>query len=997
MFSISDLYLAYRKAKAEAFYERTHFHAIEFTKFEQNLHRNLKALQRRLMDSEWTSDLTFIGDFAYLPKSIDCSEWESKSNGHFRALDPRSDWQRRFNETQKAARASLRLVIRPSVDMQIVSAMWILKVGHLFDAALDQRTSFGNRLRRSGGALRDQRVAAEGLNNTTPGLFAPYFSAYRDWREQGLVAMESALKRDESILAITMDIERFYHRVSPKFLLRKAFLEKIGLSLTGSEQRFTKNLLKALETWYRSTPDFLERPDGAIPVGLSASKIIANVLLVEFDQAISTRMTPLFYGRYVDDLFLVLAAHEGDFGANAVTDRLASELSPLLTVKKAGDGPPSLRLNLLYARDSELVFAGPKQKIFALASAHGSDLVHHIRDQIREQSSEYRLLPEVPTTGIAMASRALLATPDASLQVDALRKADVVSVRRLGLSLLLSDIETYAADLRPLSWKAVRSEFYGLVKRHVLTPSGFFEFFSYIPRVFGLMLACGDIKEAKNLIDELVEVSALLSNTTTLREPHEKRSFDLCLQQYAAALLEAGLQAATARKLTVDSGYLAVMRRIKRLHPELRISSSVASLQSLVKQILLADWGRRPYKDYWFLDQHEDEKGPRLPRELSVHRQLRLGQLRRFRQTATDLRVPHWPALAFPTRPLTVDEIGLVAPKVLSSPALFKEAIKLLRGAGVAEKMPLGFISPVSDEPVSIFLAAGKEKKIVRIAVTSVETTDKQWSMAASNKHDRSLDRYMTFHGLINRILKEAKKPDYIVMPELSIPLRWALRAARKLATNGVSFLAGIEYHRDRATKKLRNDCLISLTTHWPGYSTNVVVLQSKFEPAHGERENLRTILRKDGMFYRPVGAMAQPVIYSHKGFHFSSLVCSDLTNITYRHLLRGKIDAMFALEWNPDTKTFAALVEATSNDMHAFVVQSNNRRFGDSRIRAPASEDYARDVVQVKGGVADYYVLGEIDYIRLRAEQIRRPKKPFFKPLPIGYIQAQWRKPKLK
>jgi hypothetical protein len=46
--SISDLYLAYRKAKAEAFHENTHYHAVAFTKFEQDLHRNLTALQKRM-------------------------------------------------------------------------------------------------------------------------------------------------------------------------------------------------------------------------------------------------------------------------------------------------------------------------------------------------------------------------------------------------------------------------------------------------------------------------------------------------------------------------------------------------------------------------------------------------------------------------------------------------------------------------------------------------------------------------------------------------------------------------------------------------------------------------------------------------------------------------------------------------------------------------------------------------------------------------------------
>lgn len=59
----------------------------------------------------------------------------------------------------------------------------------------------------------------------------------------------------------------------------------------------------------------------------------------------------------------------------------------------------------------------------------------------------------------------------------------------------------------------------------------------------------------------------------------------------------------------------------------------------------------------------------------------------------------------------------------------------------------------------------------------------------------------------------------------------------------------------------------------------------------------------------------------------------------------------------------------------------------------APAVEDYLRDVVQVKGGVSDYYVLGEIDYLALRKEQYRPAKKPKFKPMPIGYKISPRRK----
>ncbi len=509
MYSLGNLYVAYRKAKAEAFYENTHFHALAFTKYEQALDTNLRRLRSRLLErtATWSTDLDFIGDHAYLPKSVDCNVWDENSEGHFRALDPRQDWRHRFDESGVRARATLRLVIRPTVDFQIVSALWIIFIGHLFDAALNRETSFGNRLRRSNSGPPDGRISAPGPNLSTPGLFVPYFSAYREWRERGLSAMESALKAGNSILAITMDVEKFYHRVSPKFLLRKPFLEFIGLTLTSEEKRFTERILEAIETWYQSTPDYTDRPSGAIPVGLSASKIIANVLLAEFDRTAVNNLKPLYYGRYVDDIFLVLNSTDEDHGAQRVTARIARALKPLVSVTRVTGCPDSLTVRLPYAKDSELVFAGPKQKIFALSSAHGADLVHHIRDQIRQQSSEYRLLPSVPESGIAMASRALLATPNAALQADALRKADVVSVRRLGFSLLLSDVETYAADLAPSSWQSLREEFYGLISRHVVTPVGFFDYFGYIPRVFGLMLGCGDIERAKTLVLDLIEIS----------------------------------------------------------------------------------------------------------------------------------------------------------------------------------------------------------------------------------------------------------------------------------------------------------------------------------------------------------------------------------------------------------------------------------------------------------------------------------------------------------
>lgn len=75
---------------------------------------------------------------------------------------------------------------------------------------------------------------------------------------------------------------------------------------------------------------------------------------------------------------------------------------------------------------------------------------------------------------------------------------------------------------------------------------------------------------------------------------------------------------------------------------------------------------------------------------------------------------------------------------------------------------------------------------------------------------------------------------------------------------------------------------------------------------------------------------------------------------------------------------------------MHAYIVQCNDRQYGDSRNRAPFKESWQRDLLRVKGGITDYCVIGvigEIDVQALRAFQSshRSPAKPF-KPVPDGF-----------
>ena len=168
------------------------------------------------------------------------------------------------------------------------------------------------------------------------------------------------------------------------------------------------------------------------------------------------------------------------------------------------------------------------------------------------------------------------------------------------------------------------------------------------------------------------------------------------------------------------------------------------------------------------------------------------------------------------------------------------------------------------------------------------------------------------------------------------------------------------------------------------GFPSLMIYRQDKQRPALHEELELQ---RLAGLELRPDKQWKAPPIIQHGDFRFALLICSELTNISYRADLRGKVDALFVPEWNQDTETFNALVESAALDMHAYIIQCNDRQYGDSRIRAPFKDSWKRDVLRVKGGVTDYCVIGEIDVQALRQFQssYRSPGERF-KPVPDGF-----------
>lgn len=383
--------------------------------------------------------------------------------------------------------------------------------------------------------------------------------------------------------------------------------------------------------------------------------------------------------------------------------------------------------------------------------------------------------------------------------------------------------------------------------------------------------------------------------------------------------------------------------------------------------------------------------------------------VRQFRGMAKkSLPVPYWPAVAFPTRPPFLWQLSLSVPSALESPGAMERLLWAVRGGYVKPSYRKWSFLNIDANQRCLWRVPVESDLRPVVAVPSVEVTDKQWAGAVSGSPDHSLARYLGVRRIINEMMKGDARLAYVVFPELSLPYGWAIDIASRLAKAGISLIAGVETRG--AGDEYKNDVLVSLATDFYGKKGNLCFVQPKISLSH---EESRQVLAKGKKYVSADDIESRRPVYMHGEFSFGVLICSDLTTIQNRTRYQGDVDALFVVEWNQDVDTFEFLVESAAHDLHAAVIQVNNRRFGDSRVRMPYVESYRRDVVKVKGGERDFFVFCKIDAVALRkfqsgglvaekssacreCEEEKRGvgvKPEGFKPMPIGYQVAGHRK----
>ncbi|WP_209048939.1 reverse transcriptase domain-containing protein [Pseudomonas aeruginosa] len=983
--SLSQLGLAYRKAKVDLYYS-TNPSLFDIANYEDKLAINLARLKAQIeaADESWAKDPEFSGTWTLAPKAIKSSDNDRDKSLIF--ASPETEWASMIDAGDKPT-AEFRLMARCSMDFHVLSALWMMDVGALFDKKLSANV-YGSRLRRN---RHDQ------INTWALGSFKPYLRPFREWRDGGIKVMSSSLADKKKVLALTADVSSFYHELNPGFMLDKSFYSLAGIELSESQEKLNRIFINALLAWAKYTP--LKK---GLPVGLPASAVVANAALLRLDQFIEQQVVPLYYGRYVDDILLVIE--------NTSDIKTTEQFWEWIFNRDGGrDLLENVNGSILfkpeYLSGCRIAFENSKNKLFILAGSSGSALVNAISEQINQRASEWRSLPDLPDSPGTVATDLLKATNLAGEQADNLRKTDALTLHRAGFALNLRDYEAFERDLPPETWQAHRHAFFSAVIEHLITPVKFFELAQYLPRIIRMAVACEDFEHLGKIIKALDALVAKVEQdgrpAIKALDDDKELPFD-CHDRWWSALFDAlseNIVAAFPPRLTKTgaAGWKAFEQNLrKELLGTHWIASATASwmtsaseLQKHQARLFSCDLAHIPLRFTGLPSEMVSQRGIPSRRKLHVADAdglLPAPMMNGIATAANWLKFRHGiPAgLIFATRPFSLNELYLIAPTpfAVSSREALGRVIQALRGFDLAEhRMPLL-------EKQVLLIPNGEPKAKQTIAVASWETRDESFTAAIMRLPDpEGRGRYQRLNRLINELISRPDGAGYLILPEVALPPQWFMRIADKLKGRGISLITGVEYLH-AAQRRVRHQVWSSLTHDGLGFPSLMLYRQDKQHPAFHEEQEL---FRLAGLRLEPAQEQKwqQPPVIQHGDFRFAIMICSELTNIRYRADLRGKVDALFVPEWNSDTDTFNALVESAALDMHAYIIQCNNRRYGDSRIRAPYKDRWRRDILRVKGGNHDYCITGEIDVLALRQFQSsHRSPASGFKPVPDGFNQ---------
>lgn len=849
-----------------------------------------------------------------------------------------------------------------NIELQLIATLWIMIEGVKLSKMIGC-DSYGYHLPMQAG---EARLGAEKL------LFTKYFQKYQEWRDRGIKAAKNQIDEGNDILLISLDIKNFFHSTHIDFKdLKKDLSSENQNTLTDIIERICVEHTKKIPT---------ERINDLplLPIGLVSSGVIANWLLSDFDKEIKDKTAPVYYGRYVDDIFIVISnvkppkEIQTDTGEattyeeqtiNWIADRFFSDGKPLKVSKDKG----VLSLKFTDNKYNGLIIQADKLKLFYFSPDWPHAMLNKFQKALEENSSAFWFLPDEEDMKDSLDDEAYDMQYEDT--INKFRSVSDVKASKYGASVFLAKRIKLAILHSGSPDDKITEEVFRFFKGvSVLALYNMWE------KVFSYLVATNDLKAIKKLHKQIVKaISELDANDKKDDLQKTLTNFlNICLEMSFALnpSLFNGLvksdESFSAKNDEIKTGIRNLRFALLTRHHYLPLPSLVitdyyvSTEESLLSEGLfekLLDTNSK-----FQINENLLEESWRVPRWFYLQEACMFYILLELKTKKGNpnpilFHIPRNENGKLSYQDTYINKCNELFEKMNNRSILSNIShshFKTYRETQTTE--------PKIDSSI-VSIQGGKTELKLKLGLSNMKIDEKDLRAAIYKKSITARDKRTKHIKLLN--LAEQEGIDLLILPETAVPFQWLYAYADEARRKQRAFIFGLEHFT------IENFCFnfsIALLPFEIGLMKEVMIiprLKNHYSP--NEEKEIKKIGKQ---VPKPMTSFYH--LLKWKGLQFTVYNCYELADVVHRSIFRSELDILFAIEFNKDTNYFSNIAESTCRDLHCYYVQANTSEYGDSRVVEPRATE-SMNPVRVKGGENNIILRYELDIQKLRAFQIQR------------------------
>lgn len=323
--------------------------------------------------------------FQLVPKGVEAPKKKDDSNGTY-VSNYTSDSVHKVGK--------VNYIFDGPVELHLISVLWLMFEGFEYDQTLSEHC-YGSRLHQH----------LENNADHSAYLFQKYHELYARWRDTGIEKARDMLVDDkQNVCVIALDVQEYYYRIElnwdtyreqvkrrkPSGNLEAVFMQRelLGEKLFKCIEAICNAYRKEIDPLLRITHPDLPETATCLPIGLCASPVIANYYLTQFDQAVMEKVRPAYYGRYVDDILIVVPTASVPKSKDPIKEFMDQVLveSGVLRWDNKGSRYEIKSRSGLYMQKKKCVLQ-------FFDAGHSIAGLEKFRRKLQENASEFNLLP----------------------------------------------------------------------------------------------------------------------------------------------------------------------------------------------------------------------------------------------------------------------------------------------------------------------------------------------------------------------------------------------------------------------------------------------------------------------------------------------------------------------------------------------------------------------------------------------------------------------------